>query len=150
MRALDAKGRAPTVVLFDGMDNCKEMSVLFAGLEFARRGMNTLAIDGRAGRGAAPSQDPRAHDYEVAGTAAYEFVRGGRTSMRSGSSSWATASGLLRTRIAAFERRYAPACAWVRCTGPARLAIEDQGAVEGRSEEERAIELPVPVDPRAK
>jgi len=30
MRALGAKGRAPTVVLFDGMDNCKEMSVLFA------------------------------------------------------------------------------------------------------------------------
>ena len=24
-------GRAPTVVLFDGLDNCKEMSVLFAG-----------------------------------------------------------------------------------------------------------------------
>src|SRR5437660_8312209 len=28
----DNAGRAPTVVLFDGMDNCKEMSVLFAGL----------------------------------------------------------------------------------------------------------------------
>ena len=37
---------APTVVVFDGMDNCKEMSVLFAGLEFAARGWNTLAIDG--------------------------------------------------------------------------------------------------------
>jgi len=34
------------VVVFDGMDNCKEMSVLFAGLEFAARGWNTLAIDG--------------------------------------------------------------------------------------------------------
>src|SRR5204862_2531423 len=29
-----APGPAPTVVVFDGMDNCKEMSVLFAGLEF--------------------------------------------------------------------------------------------------------------------
>ncbi|HKB61687.1 MAG TPA: hypothetical protein VKD03_02335, partial [Burkholderiales bacterium] len=37
MKAQGAAGRAPTVVLFDGMDNCKEMSVLFAGLEFARR-----------------------------------------------------------------------------------------------------------------
>src|SRR5262245_7685805 len=39
-------GRRPTVVLFDGMDNAKEMSVIFAGLDFARRGINTLAIDG--------------------------------------------------------------------------------------------------------
>ena len=27
----------PTVVLFDGMDNAKEMSIFFCGLEFARR-----------------------------------------------------------------------------------------------------------------
>src|ERR1700750_3425569 len=46
MKAPGVTGRAPTVVLFDGMDNCKEMSVIFAGLEFAKRGMHTLAIDG--------------------------------------------------------------------------------------------------------
>ena len=34
-------------VVFDGIDNCKEMSVLFAGLEFARRGCNTLRSTGR-------------------------------------------------------------------------------------------------------
>ena len=75
MKGQGAKGRAPTVVLFDGMDNCKEMSVLFAGLEFAKRGFNTLAIDG-------PGQGETLrlrgiyarHDYEVPGTAAYEFV----------------------------------------------------------------------------
>ena len=39
-------GKRPTVVLFDGMDNAKEMSVIFAGLDFAKRGINTLAIDG--------------------------------------------------------------------------------------------------------
>jgi hypothetical protein len=39
-------GRKRTVVLFDGMDNAKEMSVIFAGLDFAKRGINTLAIDG--------------------------------------------------------------------------------------------------------
>jgi hypothetical protein len=37
MKAPEAKG-APHGRPFDGMDNCKEMSVLFAGLEFARRG----------------------------------------------------------------------------------------------------------------
>lgn len=44
--ASSAPGRSPTVVIFNGMDNCKEMSVLFAGLEFSQRGWNTLAIDG--------------------------------------------------------------------------------------------------------
>jgi dienelactone hydrolase len=68
-------GRKPTVVLFDGMDNCKEMSVIFAGLEFARRGINTLAIDG-LGQGEA-LRLRRIHarpDYEVAGTAAFDHV----------------------------------------------------------------------------
>ena len=63
-----ALGRRPTVVLFDGMDNAKEMSVIFAGLDFAKRGINTLAIDG-------PGQSeplrlrniPSRHDYEARG-----------------------------------------------------------------------------------
>jgi len=46
MKSPYAKGPAPTMVLFDGLDNCKEMSVLFAGLELAQRGYHTLAIDG--------------------------------------------------------------------------------------------------------
>jgi len=40
-----ASGRAPTVVVFDGMDNCKEMSVR-SGARVRARGWNTLAIDG--------------------------------------------------------------------------------------------------------
>ncbi len=68
-------GRKRTVVLFDGMDNAKEMSVIFAGLDFAKRGINTLAIDG-------PGQSETLRlrqiysrpDYEVAGRAAYDWV----------------------------------------------------------------------------
>jgi dienelactone hydrolase len=68
-------GRKRTVVLFDGMDNAKEMSVIFAGLDFAKRGINTLAIDG-------PGQSESLRlrqiysrpDYEVAGSAAYDYV----------------------------------------------------------------------------
>lgn len=75
VKAKGVSGPAPTVVLFDGMDNCKEMSVIFAGLEFAKRGLNTLAIDG-------PGQAetlrlrgiPSRPDYEVAGAAAYDYV----------------------------------------------------------------------------
>ena len=39
-------GPAPTVVMFDGLDNAKELSVLFGGVEIGRRGIHTLAIDG--------------------------------------------------------------------------------------------------------
>ena len=68
-------GRKRTVVLFDGMDNAKEMSVIFAGLDFAKRGINTLAIDG-------PGQSETLRlrqiysrfDYEVAGRAGYDWV----------------------------------------------------------------------------
>jgi dienelactone hydrolase len=68
-------GKRPTVVLFDGMDNAKEMSVIFAGLDFAKRGINTLAIDG-------PGQSEPLrlrnivgrHDYEAAGIPAYDYV----------------------------------------------------------------------------
>ena len=68
-------GSRPTVVLFDGMDNAKEMSVIFAGLDLAKRGFNVLAIDG-------PGQSeplrlrniPSRHDYEAAGIPAYDFV----------------------------------------------------------------------------
>jgi len=68
-------GRKRTVVLFDGMDNAKEMSVIFAGLDFAKRGINTLAIDGPG-----QSESMRLRriysrpDYEVAGSAAYDYV----------------------------------------------------------------------------
>jgi dipeptidyl aminopeptidase/acylaminoacyl peptidase len=109
MKAQGNTGRAPTVVLFDGMDNCKEMSVLFAGLEFARRGMNTLAIDG-PGQGEALRlrEIYTRHDYEVPGAAAYEFVakRADVDPKRVVIMGYSF-GGYYAPRIAAFERRYA-------------------------------------------
>ena len=75
MQAPGVTGKAPTVVLFDGLDNCKEMSVLFCGLEFAKRGWHTLAIDGPGqGESLRLRKIHTRHDYEVAGTAAYNYV----------------------------------------------------------------------------
>jgi dienelactone hydrolase len=69
------EGRKRTVVLFDGMDNAKEMSVIFAGLDFARRGINTLAIDGPGQSEALRLRKIYSRpDYEVAGRAAYDWV----------------------------------------------------------------------------
>jgi dipeptidyl aminopeptidase/acylaminoacyl peptidase len=104
-----ASGRAPTVVLFDGMDNCKEMSVLFAGLEFARRGFNTLAIDGPGqGETLRLRRIYARHDYEVAGTAAYEFVaKRGDVDPKKVVIMGYSFGGYYAPRIAAFEPRYA-------------------------------------------
>jgi len=109
MKAPGVSGRAPTVVLFDGMDNCKEMSVIFAGLEFAKRGMHTLAIDG-PGQGET-QRLRKIHsrpDYEVPGTAAYEYVasRPDVDPQRIGVMGYSF-GGYQAPRIAAFEQRYA-------------------------------------------
>jgi len=109
MKAPGASGRAPTVVVFDGMDNCKEMSVLFAGLEFAARGFHTLAIDGP---GQGESLRLRGlyarHDHEVPGAAAYDYVAARpdvdpKKVVVMGYSF----GGYYASRIAAFEKRYA-------------------------------------------
>jgi alpha-beta hydrolase superfamily lysophospholipase len=107
------EGPAPCVVVIDGMDNTKEMSIFFAGLEFARRGMHTLALDGP---GQGESLRLRGifgrHDYEVPGTAAFDFaasrpdVDRGRIAIMGYSF-----GGYYASRIAAFEKRYAAAIA---------------------------------------
>src|SRR6185295_19883835 len=73
----DVAGRAPTVVMFDGLDNAKELSVLFGGVEIGRRGIHTLAIDG-PGQGEALRLQgiPSRYDYEVPGRAAYDYLSG--------------------------------------------------------------------------
>lgn len=108
MKAPGASGRAPTVVVFDGMDNCKEMSVLFAGLEFAARGWHTLAIDGPGQGEALRLRGLYArHDYEVPGAAAYEYVAA-RPDVDPGKVIVMGYSfgGYYASRIAAFEKRY--------------------------------------------
>ncbi len=102
------------MVVFDGMDNCKEMSVLFAGLEFAARGMHTLAIDGPGqGESLRLRGLSSRHDYEVPGAAAYDFVAArpevdpARVVVMGYSF-----GGYYAARIAAFERRYAAGVAF--------------------------------------
>jgi dipeptidyl aminopeptidase/acylaminoacyl peptidase len=102
------------VVLFDGLDNCKEMSVLFAGLELAFRGFHTLAIDG-PGQGEALRLRNlfSRYDYEVPGTAAYEYVAS-RTDVDPKRVAIMAYSlgGYYAPRIAAFEKRYCACVAW--------------------------------------
>ena len=114
MKSPVAKGPAPTVVLFDGLDNCKEMSVIFAGIELGFRGFHTLAIDG-PGQGEALRLRnlPARYDYEVAGTAAYDYVAGRADVDAKRVAIMAySAGGYYAPRAAAFEPRYAACVAW--------------------------------------
>ena len=116
-------GKRPTVVLFDGMDNAKDMSVIFAGLDLAKRGINTLAIDG-------PGQSeplrlrniPTRHDYEAAGTPAYDCVasRPDVDPKRVAVMGYSF-GGYHAPRVCAFDKRYA-ACV---CFGAMHWNIYD-------------------------
>jgi dipeptidyl aminopeptidase/acylaminoacyl peptidase len=128
-------GQRPTVVLFDGMDNAKEMSVIFAGLDFAKRGINTLAIDG-------PGQSeplrlrniPTRHDYEAAGRPAYDYVASRpEVDPKRVAVMGYSFGGYHGPRICAFDKRYA-ACV---CFGAMHWNIYD--FVKGHA----------PTDPRA-
>jgi dienelactone hydrolase len=114
MAATDASKPAPTVVIFNGMDNCKEMSILFAGLEFARRGINTLCVDG-------PGQGETLrlrgihsrYDYEVPGKAAYDYaITRPEVDAKRVAVMGYSFGGYYTCRIAAFEKRYAACVAF--------------------------------------
>jgi dienelactone hydrolase len=106
-------GPAPTVVIVNGMDNAKEMSAIFAGLEFARRGINCLALDGPGQGEARRLRDICSrYDYEVAGTAAFDLLaaRLDVDSKRIAIMGYSF-GGFYSSRIAAFEPRYSAAVA---------------------------------------
>jgi dipeptidyl aminopeptidase/acylaminoacyl peptidase len=96
-------------VIVNGMDNAKEMSIFFAGLEFARRGFNTLAVDGPGqGESLRLRGIHSRYDYEVPGSAAYEYVasRPDVDAKRVAIMGYSF-GGYYSSRIAAFEKRYA-------------------------------------------
>ena len=114
MKAEGVSGPAPTVVVFDGMDNCKEMSILFNGLEFAKRGFNTLAIDGPGqGESLRLRELYARHDYEVAGSAAYDYVsKRADVDAKKVVVMGYSFGGYYSSRVAAFEKRYAAGVAF--------------------------------------
>ena len=114
MKAPEVSGRAPAMVAFDGLDNCKEMSVLFNGLEFARRGWHTLAIDGPGqGESLRLRNILTRYDYEAAGTAAYDYVTS-RPDVEAKKVAVMGYSfgGYYAPRVCAFEKRYAACVAF--------------------------------------
>jgi alpha-beta hydrolase superfamily lysophospholipase len=110
LKAEGVTGKAPTLVIFNGMDNCKEMNVIFAGLEFSRRGMHVLAVDG-PGQGETLRMNKIASrpDYEVAGTAVFDYLVNSRpeVDLKRVTVMGYSFGGYLAPRIAGLEKRYA-------------------------------------------
>jgi dienelactone hydrolase len=110
----EVQGPAPAVVMFDGLDNAKEMSVLFGGVEIARRGIHTLAIDGPGQGEALRLQNiPSRYDYEVPGRAAYDYIstRPEVDAQRVAVMGFSM-GGYYAPRAAALEPRFAACVAW--------------------------------------
>src|SRR5258708_21077276 len=95
------------------MDKGKEMSIFFCGLEFARRGFNILCLDGPGMGEMRRMRDmPSRYDYEVPGTAAYEYLSGRKdVDAKRIAIIGYSFGGYYSSRIAAFEKRYAPCIA---------------------------------------
>jgi dipeptidyl aminopeptidase/acylaminoacyl peptidase len=108
MKASNGKP-APTIVVVNGMDNAKEMSIFFAGREFARRGFNTLAIDGPGMGETRRMRDmPSRYDYEVPGAAAFDYLTTRPdVDVKRVAIFGYSFGGYYSSRIAAFEKRYA-------------------------------------------
>jgi dienelactone hydrolase len=107
-------GSGPAVAFFDGLDTCKEFTSLGGGLSLRERNIGVLCIDG-PGQGEALrlQKIPSRHDYEAAGTAAFDYLdaRSGVDSSRIGIMALSM-GGYYAPRIAAFEHRYAACLTW--------------------------------------
>jgi dipeptidyl aminopeptidase/acylaminoacyl peptidase len=114
LRGHGVKRGAPTVVLFNGLDGSKEVTVLYGGLELAARGINTLAIDGPGQGEALRLQNiVSRYDFEVAGTAAYEYVaQRPEVDAKRVAVAGISMGGYLAPRACAYEPRYAACVAW--------------------------------------
>jgi dienelactone hydrolase len=110
----NVEGPAPTVVMFDGLDNAKEMSVLFGGVEIANRGIHVLAIDG-PGQGEALrlQKIPSRYDYEVPAGAAYDYLATRKdVDAKRVAVMGFSMGGYYAPRAASMDQRFAACVAW--------------------------------------
>jgi dipeptidyl aminopeptidase/acylaminoacyl peptidase len=106
--------RTPCVVFFDGLDITKELQYLRGVPDLVRRGISCLIVDGPGTGEAIRLRGYHVrHDYEVAGTAALEYLttRSDVDPQRIGVMA-ISLGGYYAPRAAAFEKRYACCIAW--------------------------------------
>jgi dienelactone hydrolase len=104
----------PAVVFFDGLDISKELQFCHGVYEFSRRSVNCLVVDGPGnGESIRFRGLPLRYDYDVAGTAAYEYLaaRPDVAADRIGVMA-ISLGGYYAPRCASKEPRFAACVAW--------------------------------------
>ena len=105
----DPSGKTPTMVWFGGLDSTAEEAYFAICKDFLKRGFNCLIVDG-PGQGASLRLNHVLirYDYEVAGTAAFDYLetRDDVDLNRVAVVAWSL-GGYLAPRIVSFEHRYA-------------------------------------------
>lgn len=107
-------GPGPAMVFFDGLDITKELQFCHGVNELSRRGINCLIVDGPGnGETIRLRGLPLRYDYEVAGTAAYEYLakRPDIATDRIGVMA-ISLGGYYAPRCASKEPRFAACVAW--------------------------------------
>ncbi|OGL69574.1 MAG: hypothetical protein A3J27_08500 [Candidatus Tectomicrobia bacterium RIFCSPLOWO2_12_FULL_69_37] len=106
--------RPPVVVFFDGLDNTKELVFMRGVEDLVRRGMSCLVVDGPGSGEAARFRNLYLrHDYEVAGSAALDYLEGRRDVNAKRAAIMAlSAGGYYAPRAASMDRRYKACVAW--------------------------------------
>lgn len=114
MKGHGATGRTRTVVICNGLDGSKEGVAMYAGVEIVARGINALVFDGPGQGEALRLQNIISrHDFEVAGTAMYDYVvQRPDVDPKRVAIGGVSMGGYLAPRAAAFEPRYAACVAW--------------------------------------
>ena len=114
VHAAGTDAASPVVVYFDGLDITKEMCLTRGALELARRGVSALVVDGPGnGESVRFRELPLRPDYEVAGSAALDFLET-RTDVDAGRAGVMGISlgGYYAPRCAALDRRFKACFAW--------------------------------------
>lgn len=110
----EVTGPGPAVVFFGGLDVTKEIQFCMGARELARRGIACLVVDG-PGTGEAIRRHgvTLRHDYEIAGSAAYDYLasRSDTDPNRIGVMA-VSLGGYYASRSAAKDPRFAACVAW--------------------------------------
>jgi dipeptidyl aminopeptidase/acylaminoacyl peptidase len=108
------KSKPPAVVFFDGLDVTKELQYFRGVPELVRRGISVLVMDGPGtGEAIRFRKQYLRHDYEVAGSAALDYLRtrGDVNPSRVGVMA-ISLGGYYASRIASIDRRFKACVAW--------------------------------------
>jgi dipeptidyl aminopeptidase/acylaminoacyl peptidase len=108
------KARPPVVVFFDGRDVTKELQYLRGVEDLARRGISCLVMDGPGtGEAVRFRKIYLRHDYEVAGSAALDYLETRKdVNAKKAAVMGISLGGYYAPRVASMEPRYKACVAW--------------------------------------